>query len=85
MVIQLLSNLNNPHRAIFMLKINPSRLSQMPLFAGRNLMNLRMRMGAISMAISMKGTRLLCLVNIKKPKPSMKYMVGRCFLEIIYE
>jgi len=85
MVIRLLSNSNNPHRAIFMLKINPSRLSQMPLFAGRDLMNLRMRMGAIRMAISMEGTSLLILVNIKKPKPSMKYIVGMCFLEIIFE
>jgi hypothetical protein len=68
-----------------MLKIKPSRVSQMPLFAGWVLMNLRMKTGAISMAMSIRGSSLLSLVNINMPKPSVKYKMDKCFLEIIGE
>ena len=72
MVIHFSSNSNNPQRAMFKLKINPSNANQMPLFLGWVLINLKMKIGAINMAISIKGTSLLNLVNIKIPKPSRK-------------
>ena len=66
-----------------MLKIKPSSVNQIPLFLGWVLMNLRMNIGAIKIATSIKGTSLLNLVNINIPKPSKKYIMGMCFSEII--
>ena len=79
-VIHASSNSNNPQSAIFILKMNPSSVNQIPLLAGWVLINLRMMIGAIIIAISMGGTNLLNLVNIKMPKPNRKYITGKYFL-----
>jgi hypothetical protein len=68
---------------MFMLRINPNNVNQMPFFLGCVLINLRMKIGAINMAMSINGTSLLNLVNMNIPKPRMKYIVEAYFLEII--
>jgi hypothetical protein len=71
-ISDVLSNSNSPQSAMFMLKRNPNRVSQIPLLAGWVLMNLKIKIGAIKIAISIDGTNLLILVNMKIPKPSKK-------------
>ena len=79
-----LSNSNNPHNAMFILKTKPNKVSQIPLFVGRVLINLKIKMGAISIAISINGTSLLILVNIKMPNPNRKYTTGKYFFVFIF-
>jgi len=71
-IINGLSNSNKPHSAMFMLKRNPSSVSQIPLLAGCDLINLKIKIGAIKNAIEIDGTKLLSLVNMKIKKPSRK-------------
>ena len=68
---------------MFMLKIKPKRVSQIPLLVGWVLVNLNIKTNAIKIAIGIVGTNLLSLVNIKIPKPRMNKIDGRYFFCIM--
>ena len=77
-----LSNSNRPQSAMFMLKRNPNRVSQIPLLVGWVLMNLNIKIGAIKIAISIDGTNLLILVDMNMPNPRTNKIPGKylCFV-----
>jgi hypothetical protein len=62
--------------------MNPSNVSNIPLLAGWVLMNLRIKIGAITIAIGTVGKKLLYLVNKRNPKPSMNKTTGKYFLDL---
>jgi len=65
---------------MFMLKRNPSRVSQIPLFADCSLLNLKIKIGAINMASGMVGTTLLIRVNIKRLNPRRNQSADEYFV-----